>query len=169
MRGLMFAGVNPVSFEPGLPFGVSIMPYWPLTQSACRDRVEMARFYTNKNILELVVAEQTMPVSSLFHSTAIFVDRRKAIRLENGKEHPMRITRFLVVTTAVFLGFCGVRLSPRQASTPNIAYAAAAANVAVGPQYDSTHVYVAPQDVDRFVASLLATFGGGASKQAFPP
>jgi hypothetical protein len=38
-------------------------------------------------------------------------------------------------------------------------------NVAVGPQYDTTHVYVAPQDFDRFVASLVATFGGRTTKQ----
>jgi predicted enzyme related to lactoylglutathione lyase len=38
-------------------------------------------------------------------------------------------------------------------------------SVAVGPQYDTTHVYVAPEDFDRFVASLLATFGGTAAKQ----
>ena len=38
--------------------------------------------------------------------------------------------------------------------------------VAVGPQYDTTHVYVAPSDVDRFVASFLATFGGQSTKQA---
>ena len=38
-------------------------------------------------------------------------------------------------------------------------------NFGVGPQYDTTHVYVAPQDFDRFVASLLATFGGTATKQ----
>ena len=45
-------------------------------------------------------------------------------------------------------------------------YAATATpNVAVGPQYDTTHVYVAPEDFDRFVASLLATFGGTTSKQ----
>jgi hypothetical protein len=37
--------------------------------------------------------------------------------------------------------------------------------VAVAPQYDSTHVYVAPEDFDRFVASLTATFGGTTSKQ----
>ena len=37
--------------------------------------------------------------------------------------------------------------------------------VAVAPQYDTTHVYVAPEDFDRFVASLLATFGGTTSKQ----
>jgi len=40
-----------------------------------------------------------------------------------------------------------------------------APGVAVGPQYDTTHVYVAPQDFDRFVASLIATFGGTTTKQ----
>ena len=38
-------------------------------------------------------------------------------------------------------------------------------SVAVGPQYDTTHVYVAPEDFDRFVASLTATFGGTTAKQ----
>jgi predicted enzyme related to lactoylglutathione lyase len=37
--------------------------------------------------------------------------------------------------------------------------------VAVAPQYDTTHVYVAPEDVDKFVASFLATFGGQSTKQ----
>jgi predicted enzyme related to lactoylglutathione lyase len=37
-------------------------------------------------------------------------------------------------------------------------------NVAVGSQYDSTHVYVSPRDLDSFVNSVLATFGGKASK-----
>jgi hypothetical protein len=36
---------------------------------------------------------------------------------------------------------------------------------AVGPQYDSTHVYVAPEELDRFVASFVGTFGGTASKK----
>src|SRR5258705_2823432 len=40
-----------------------------------------------------------------------------------------------------------------------------APGVAVGPQYDTTHVYVAPQDFDGFVASLIATFGGTTTKQ----
>jgi predicted enzyme related to lactoylglutathione lyase len=35
----------------------------------------------------------------------------------------------------------------------------------VGPQYDTTHVYVAPDDFDRFVTSFVATFGGSTSKQ----
>jgi hypothetical protein len=43
-------------------------------------------------------------------------------------------------------------------------HAAKSPSWAVGPQYDSTHVYVAPEDLDRFVASFVATFGGTASK-----
>lgn len=42
----------------------------------------------------------------------------------------------------------------------------ATADYSVGPQYDSTHVYVAPADFDRFVASFVATFGGTAGKKA---
>jgi predicted enzyme related to lactoylglutathione lyase len=45
------------------------------------------------------------------------------------------------------------------------ATAAATPMVAVGAQYDTTHVYVAPDDVDRFVKSFLATFGGQSTKQ----
>jgi hypothetical protein len=38
--------------------------------------------------------------------------------------------------------------------------------VSVGPQYDSTHVYVSSQDIDAFVDSVVATFGGKASQRA---
>ena len=41
----------------------------------------------------------------------------------------------------------------------------AALQVGVGAQYDTTHVYVAPEDVDKFVASFLSTFGGQSTKQ----
>ena len=41
----------------------------------------------------------------------------------------------------------------------------AASLIGVGAQYDTTHVYVAPDDVDKFVASFLATFGGQSTKQ----
>src|ERR1700685_1016926 len=41
----------------------------------------------------------------------------------------------------------------------------AAAEIAVGPQYDATHVYIAPSDFDAFVTSFTATFGGKASKR----
>jgi predicted enzyme related to lactoylglutathione lyase len=37
--------------------------------------------------------------------------------------------------------------------------------VAVGSQYDSTHVYVSPENVDRFADSFVATFGGQSSRR----
>ncbi len=40
------------------------------------------------------------------------------------------------------------------------------AGVAVGAQYDSTHVYVNPHDLDDFVKSFIATCGGQASKRS---
>jgi predicted enzyme related to lactoylglutathione lyase len=42
---------------------------------------------------------------------------------------------------------------------------ATASQIGVGAQYDTTHVYVVPEDVDKFVASFLATFGGQSTKQ----
>jgi predicted enzyme related to lactoylglutathione lyase len=37
--------------------------------------------------------------------------------------------------------------------------------LAIGPQYDTTHVYVAPENVDAFVKAFLGTFGGASTKQ----
>jgi hypothetical protein len=37
--------------------------------------------------------------------------------------------------------------------------------VAVGAQYDTTHVYVSPSDLNAFIASFLGTFGGKSTKQ----
>lgn len=51
------------------------------------------------------------------------------------------------------------------ASGPLAAQAAPTPAVAVAPQYDTSHVYVAPSDVDRFVQSFLATFGGKSTPQ----
>lgn len=39
-------------------------------------------------------------------------------------------------------------------------------SLAVGPQYDTTHVYVALEDFDRFVESLITTFGGTKTQPA---
>jgi hypothetical protein len=36
----------------------------------------------------------------------------------------------------------------------------------VGPQYETSHVYVSPEDVERFSTSLVATFGGTTSQRA---
>jgi hypothetical protein len=80
----------------------------------------------------------------------------------------MRISRALAVTAVVAvltLGSARLLLLPRTA--PAAAQAAVATpSFAVGSQYDTTHVYVAPEDFNRLVASLLATFGGTASKKA---
>jgi len=46
-----------------------------------------------------------------------------------------------------------------------ICSAQTAPTVAVGPQYDTTHVYVAPESVDAFVKAFLGTFGGASTKQ----
>jgi hypothetical protein len=71
---------------------------------------------------------------------------------------------------AMFLGIvalvAGSCLWTWQNSAPVLAQATAATpDVAVGPQYDTTHVYVAPDQFNRFVSSLLATFGGTTTKQ----
>src|SRR5271154_5689986 len=81
------------------------------------------------------------------------------------KERAMRISRAVVAAVTLFLvieyggpsSFLGT-LAVAQTAT-------ATSNVAVGPQYGSTHVYVAPTDFDRFVASVIGTFGGTALKK----
>jgi len=51
----------------------------------------------------------------------------------------------------------GLVARPAVAQTPD---------VAVGPQYDTSHVYVAPADMERFAAAFVATFGGAATRPA---
>src|SRR5947209_4008909 len=65
----------------------------------------------------------------------------------------------LVLTLGLTVGSLHVSAFAQSAQT------AETVSVAVGPQYDTTHVYVSPEDFDRFVASLLATFGGTTTKQ----
>ena len=80
----------------------------------------------------------------------------------------MRLPRaFSAAAFTVFLTFATVRISVCQQTTAAITThdVSADPNVAVGPQYDTAHVYVAPKDFDRLVASILATFGGTTSKQ----
>ncbi len=59
------------------------------------------------------------------------------------------MTRFLTIALLAFCS-CG---------------GAFAQDVSVAPQYDTTHVYVAPEDFGRFVKSLSETFGGKTSPQ----
>jgi hypothetical protein len=65
----------------------------------------------------------------------------------------------LALTLGFAVGPLHVRALAQNAPTAEIV------SVAVAPQYDTTHVYVAPEDFDRFVASLIATFGGTVTKQ----
>lgn len=43
--------------------------------------------------------------------------------------------------------------------------AAQSADFSVGTQYNTTHIYVAPGQFDRFIASFMGTFGGKTSTQ----
>jgi hypothetical protein len=73
----------------------------------------------------------------------------------------MRQNRMLAAgAIAIVLALGVASESPYVRTSAQSADAAEAEDVAVGPQYDTTHVYVAPQDFDRFVASVIATFGG---------
>ena len=79
----------------------------------------------------------------------------------------MRITRYFAVTTlAACLIVGSARLSPSPGTTLPVVHASTSTlDPGVAPQYETTHVYVSPEDFDRFVASLVATFGGTTSKQ----
>lgn len=80
----------------------------------------------------------------------------RLIRIEvfGGK----RIMRSLKWTMAIFLlAGSGIAFS-QERSEPS-------AGFAIAPQYDTTHVYVSPAEVDVFVKSFLGTFGGTSTKQ----
>src|SRR5438874_11791772 len=78
----------------------------------------------------------------------------------------MRLNKILFASSVAILLAMGAASESRHFSTfAQNGRSARTAGVAVGPQYDTTHVYVAPQDFDRFVASLIATFGGTTTKQ----
>jgi predicted enzyme related to lactoylglutathione lyase len=78
----------------------------------------------------------------------------------------MRINKLIVGTYVALILTLGVVVGfPHAGNFAQTTQTAGTVSVAVGPQYDTTHVYVAPQDFDRFVASLIATFGGATSKQ----
>ena len=78
----------------------------------------------------------------------------------------MRTARYLAMAAvAAFMSAGAAGLWLHGASTPASRTATATPNVGVAPQYDTAHVYVAPEDFARFVASLQATFGGTTTKQ----
>jgi predicted enzyme related to lactoylglutathione lyase len=78
----------------------------------------------------------------------------------------MRFNKIIVGTCVALVLTLGLAVaSPHVSAFTQTAQTAESVSVAVGPQYDTTHVYVAPEDFDRFVASLIATFGGTTTKQ----
>jgi hypothetical protein len=68
-----------------------------------------------------------------------------------------RIVRSLWLSIAITSMYSGALLAQTSVS--------AFPTLAVAPQYDTTHVYVSPKDVDAFVKSFLGTFGGSSTKQ----
>jgi predicted enzyme related to lactoylglutathione lyase len=78
--------------------------------------------------------------------------------MHEGK--PARAIRFVsaLLLFAVSLTLPLVAAADHSPSAPD-------PGVAIGAQYDSTHVYVAPRDLEAFVKSFTATFGGQPSKR----
>jgi predicted enzyme related to lactoylglutathione lyase len=77
----------------------------------------------------------------------------------------MHFNKSIVGTCVALVLTLGLVVGSPQVAFAQSAQTAGTVSVAVGPQYDTTHVYVAPVDFNRFVASLLATFGGTTTKQ----
>src|SRR5258708_1154472 len=78
----------------------------------------------------------------------------------------MRLNKILAETSVAILLTIGFAIESQYFTTsPQPVQIPKTASVAVGPQFDTTPVFVAPQDFDRFVASLIATFGGTTAKQ----
>lgn len=72
---------------------------------------------------------------------------------------------YLIVTLAL-LTSCAQHISPEaQTGAQSVGMQDQPTDFAVGTQYDTTHVYVRPEDFDRFIASFVATFGGTTTKK----
>lgn len=73
----------------------------------------------------------------------------------------LRATRIAVIAVlaSTFAGLSTTVRAQKSAGTFS------SSPVAVAPQYDTTHVYVNPSDVNAFVVSFLGTFGGTTTKQ----
>lgn len=67
----------------------------------------------------------------------------------------MRLTSIFLAATAALM----------VAQPPALAAPARTPMVAVAPQYDTTHVYVGPDDVEAFVTAFLGVFGGRSTRQ----
>ena len=78
----------------------------------------------------------------------------------------MRLNKIIVGPCVALVLTLGLAVaSPNVSAFAQNAQTAGIVSVAVAPQYDTTHVYVAPEDFNRFVESLIETFGGTTTKQ----
>jgi len=78
----------------------------------------------------------------------------------------MRLNKIIVGPCVALVLTLGLAVaSPNVSAFAQNAQTAGIVSVAVAPQYDTTHVYVAPEDFNRFVQSLIETFGGTTTKQ----
>ncbi|CAB3805599.1 hypothetical protein LMG28614_06234 [Paraburkholderia ultramafica] len=81
-----------------------------------------------------------------------------------------RVRPVALLSAALLIGFTPVSSAFADAGPPETGSAKTALvkhpDVSVGAQYDTTHVYVASADLDAFVNSFIATFGGKASPRA---
>jgi hypothetical protein len=77
----------------------------------------------------------------------------------------MRLKKTLVGTSLAIFLTIGFTCESHFDTFAQSAQTARTVGVAVGPQYDTTHVYVPVADFDRFVASVLQTFGGKTSQE----
>jgi predicted enzyme related to lactoylglutathione lyase len=81
-------------------------------------------------------------------------------------EKGMRLNKIIVGPCVALVLTLGLAVaSPNVSAFAQNAQTAGIVSVAVAPQYDTTHVYVAPEDFNRFVESLIETFGGTTTKQ----
>src|SRR5580704_1626422 len=74
-------------------------------------------------------------------------------------------TRTLPIWVAIAVAAAFIQALPVRASGPK-GHRKHRTSVAVGPQYDTTHIYVAPTDLDAFVTSFVWTFGGNPTKRS---
>jgi hypothetical protein len=66
-----------------------------------------------------------------------------------------------LVSLVLMFGSARIAVCQREASPNAITVTL---DVAVGRQYESTHVYITCEDLDRFVGGAAATFDGTTSK-----
>src|SRR5262245_21427066 len=85
--------------------------------------------------------------------------RIRPLKLHHEQLAKMRVINALALAILLLATAGGTSLAQDKSAD-------ATASIAVGAQYDTAHVYVAPADLDRFSDSLIATFGGTKSQQA---